>query len=76
MAMFAVLPELDRIFADHRGERLTAHAALTEINKVLHCMLNCVFENGGHRFSRELFDFNAKQVCAENKVLFLRILRT
>ena len=74
--MFAMLPELDSIFADHRGERLTAHAALTEINKVLHCMLNCVFENGGHCFSRELYGFNAKQVCTANKVLFLRNLGT
>ena len=72
MAMFAMLPELDSIFADHRGERLTAYAALAEINKILHCMLNCVFENGGYRFIRDLIGFDAKQVCIENNVLFLR----
>ena len=72
MAMFAMLPELDSIFADQRGERLTAHAALAEINKILHCMLNCVFENGGYCFIRDLIGFDAKQVCIENKVLFLR----
>ena len=71
MAMFAMLPELDSIFADHRGERLTGHAALAEINKILHCMLNCVFENGGVRFIRDLIGFDAKKVCIENKVLFL-----
>ena len=76
MAMSAMLPELDSIFADHRGERLTAPAAIKEINKILNCMLNCVFENGGHRFPRELFGFDAKQVCAANKVLFLRNLGT
>ena len=72
MAMFAMLPELDSIFADHRGERLTAHAAVAQINKILHCMLNCVCENGGYRFTRDLIGFDAKQVCFENKVLFLR----
>ena len=72
MAMLAMLPDLDRIFADHGGERLTAHAALAEINKILHCMLNCVFENGGYRFTRDLIGFDAKQVCIENKVIFLR----
>ena len=76
MAMLAMLPELDSIFAEHRGERLTAPAAITEINSILYCMLNCVFENGGYRFPREQFGFDAKQVCAANKVLFLRNLGT
>lgn len=71
MAMFAMLPELDSIFADQRGERLTAHAALADINKILHSMLNCVCENGGFRFIRDLIGFDAKKVCIENKVLFL-----
>ena len=72
MAMFAMFPELDSVFADHRGERLTAPVAITEFNKILHCMLTCVFENGGNRLPRELFGFDAKQVCAANKVSFLR----
>ncbi|CAH3163087.1 unnamed protein product, partial [Porites evermanni] len=65
MAMFAMLPELDSIFADQKGERLTAHATLAEINKILHCMLNCACENGGFRFIRDLIGFDAKKVLWE-----------
>ena len=63
MAMLAMLPDWNNISTVEGGSRMNAHAALTEINKVVYCMSHTEFENGGCHFPRILIDFNVMEVC-------------
>ena len=61
MAMLAMLPEWDRVSSTEGG--MSAHAAVTEINRVVYCMSKAEFENGGCYFPRIPPGFNFMEVC-------------